>query len=829
MSFSLSARSLGALAGLAFTAVVAAPASAQSPATGALINGKIEELILNNPNDVWSGGRMVVGGQIVIIPRNLILQLPANWLTLQQLFDQAPAEAKALGKSGLAALDGVGTTGFATVTGNRTSFGNVIAGDIFIEKGVEVVNGVVTFIDYTDGYVRLDGAVGDSTTGVMVRFNDPDSRHSIQQGLGCNGGPNCSADPRFTLDPDNYTISFSTGYPAGIPSTVPVGQRLGFTAGDNAAAAADASGVGDPFCPATNRGTAPVADSRLFAPIQLGDSLVAEGNYEDINGVHFLSAHTVNVLDGLTTLDSPDQPDYITFDEVEWDVGAFGNQRQRLLLIGFSTLPTSELDVFSLQVDPNTNENNEFIMASTVGNPQFVNQGVGATAGGIWKIRYDVDFAAATKPDLSPCQTLLRAGFNVCPLGGNINEELGIINPISREIIAHSRHVLNPGIITRDVNGNEATNGLYLTPIGVGFPEFVEINLGALQTPYSFDGLPWNMDRRLSPVGCVGACESTPQPLVPFPWSGVDPRGVAPAGIRNEIFAFFPFGPTNQLAWPPLAPASFPINPTPVPIDVTLPAPVADFSVGGGSGVAPLTVSFTNLSTGSITTQLWDFGDGTFSIEPNPVHTYLVDGSFSVTLSALGLGGSSTVTKAGAVVATPPGGPGAPVADFSADVTAGNIPLAVNFSDLSTGDISSWAWTFGDGATSTLQSPSHTYSVAGLYSVSLTVTGPGGSNTLTRNNLINANELGGLQVDFVAVGATTGPAPLRVRLRAINITGVATSGTFDFGDGTTGTVSAGNGRIAHTYQAPGVYTVTLTATDGVNTDIVQKVDFVTVQ
>jgi PKD repeat protein len=75
--------------------------------------------------------------------------------------------------------------------------------------------------------------------------------------------------------------------------------------------------------------------------------------------------------------------------------------------------------------------------------------------------------------------------------------------------------------------------------------------------------------------------------------------------------------------------------------------------------------------------------------------------------------------------------PGAPVANFTASTTSGVAPLALNFSDTSTGTISTYAWTFGDGTTSTTQNPSHVYSTAGVYTVALTVTGSGGSNTKT--------------------------------------------------------------------------------------------------
>jgi PKD repeat protein len=76
-------------------------------------------------------------------------------------------------------------------------------------------------------------------------------------------------------------------------------------------------------------------------------------------------------------------------------------------------------------------------------------------------------------------------------------------------------------------------------------------------------------------------------------------------------------------------------------------------------------------------------------------------------------------------------------ADFTADLTSGPVPLTVNFTDQSTGDITSWSWDFGDGATSTEQNPSHTYTDAGTYTVSLAVTGPCGSDTETKTDFIS--------------------------------------------------------------------------------------------
>jgi hypothetical protein len=78
-------------------------------------------------------------------------------------------------------------------------------------------------------------------------------------------------------------------------------------------------------------------------------------------------------------------------------------------------------------------------------------------------------------------------------------------------------------------------------------------------------------------------------------------------------------------------------------------------------------------------------------------------------------------------------------ANFSADPTSGVAPLSVSFTDESTGNITSWHWSFGDGASSSSQNPSHTYTDPGTYTVSLTVSGPGGSDTETKADYIFAD------------------------------------------------------------------------------------------
>jgi PKD repeat protein len=143
-------------------------------------------------------------------------------------------------------------------------------------------------------------------------------------------------------------------------------------------------------------------------------------------------------------------------------------------------------------------------------------------------------------------------------------------------------------------------------------------------------------------------------------------------------------------------------------------------------------------------------------------------------------------------------------AEFSGSPTRGPAPLAVAFTDQSTGDPTGWSWNFGDGATSTAQNPTHTYSLPGTYTVTLTVTDAfGGTNTKTRTSYITAEPLA---AEFTG-SPTSGPAPHAVTFTDQS-TGNAVAWLWDFGDGATSTTR----NPAHTYSTPGTYTVTLTIT-----------------
>ena len=170
-----------------------------------------------------------------------------------------------------------------------------------------------------------------------------------------------------------------------------------------------------------------------------------------------------------------------------------------------------------------------------------------------------------------------------------------------------------------------------------------------------------------------------------------------------------------------------------------------------------------------------------------------------------------------------------PTADFTAIPTTGPAPLVVEFSDTSTpgtSPITSWAWDFGDTVgTSTDQHPVYTYDTPGTYTVSLTVTTDVGPDTLTKPLYITVGPPIPPTADFSAT-PTTGPAPLDVEFTDLSDPGSApiTSWLWAFGDTQTSTEQ----NPIHTYGAQAVYTVSLTVTTVVDSDIETKISYIDV-
>ena len=226
---------------------------------------------------------------------------------------------------------------------------------------------------------------------------------------------------------------------------------------------------------------------------------------------------------------------------------------------------------------------------------------------------------------------------------------------------------------------------------------------------------------------------------------------------------------------------------------------VADFSGTPTEGPVPHKVNFTNLSSGDYDTCLWEFGDGSTSTDCNdPSYTYPTGGIFTVMLTVSGPGGSDSKTITDYITV------GKPTASFSGTPTSGVAPLMVDFTNTSTGEISSCLWTFGDGGSSSdCNNPSHTYTTPGVYSVTLAVDGPAGSDSVTQTDLITVYEP--VVADFSA-SPTGGAKPLVVNFTNLS-TGDYDTCAWEFGDGGTSTDC---NDPSHTYTTAGIFPVRLT-------------------
>ena len=171
--------------------------------------------------------------------------------------------------------------------------------------------------------------------------------------------------------------------------------------------------------------------------------------------------------------------------------------------------------------------------------------------------------------------------------------------------------------------------------------------------------------------------------------------------------------------------------------DGTIVPTTASFTASPTTGDAPLEVTFTDTSTGTLLDSwAWDFGDGGTSTEQHPLHTYTSPGTYTVQLDVDGLSGQARRTRNHLIVVDS----AFLDVDFDAAPTLGEAPLDVQFTDFTLGGPVSWAWDFGDGGTSTEQHPLYTYTVSGDYSVTLTVT----------DDALNTAEL--TKPDLISVG-----------------------------------------------------------------------------
>ncbi len=167
--------------------------------------------------------------------------------------------------------------------------------------------------------------------------------------------------------------------------------------------------------------------------------------------------------------------------------------------------------------------------------------------------------------------------------------------------------------------------------------------------------------------------------------------------------------------------------------------------------------------------------------------------------------------------------PAVPTISFIGVPTSGAAPLTVNFTDTSKHLPTTWAWSFGDGTTSSLQNPVHTYVTAGNYTVNLTATNSVGSSSKVQAEYIKVGGALAAPVAGFTSDVTNGTAPLTVNFTDQS-TGTPTSWLWDFGDNDTSSVQ----NPSHTYTAAGTYTVNLTVTGAGGSTSAVKTGLITV-
>jgi len=234
--------------------------------------------------------------------------------------------------------------------------------------------------------------------------------------------------------------------------------------------------------------------------------------------------------------------------------------------------------------------------------------------------------------------------------------------------------------------------------------------------------------------------------------------------------------------------------------------PAANFIASPTSGCAPLLVQFTNTSTGNPTSYSWNLGNSANSTLQNPSTTYTTPGTYSVSLTVANANGSNTKTITNYITVLP-----GPTVNFSGTPIAGCPPLTALFTNTTTSNVPgaiTYQWAFGDGSPfSALVNPSHTYLNPGFYNVTLKATDASGcANTLTKPNYIQVYTPP--IFNFTALGNQC-DVPAVINFNS-NVTGASPySYQWTFGDGGTANTSS----PTHTYNTPGIYSVSLIVTD----------------
>ncbi len=228
--------------------------------------------------------------------------------------------------------------------------------------------------------------------------------------------------------------------------------------------------------------------------------------------------------------------------------------------------------------------------------------------------------------------------------------------------------------------------------------------------------------------------------------------------------------------------------------------PVADFSIppaclNSASGFTDLST----ISSGNVNGWYWEFGDGAFSSQQSPAHTYASNGSYTVTLVATSaMGCSDTASRQSTVNPMP-------VMGFEVnDACFGSSVVFTDTSAVAGGTITNWQWNFGDGNSSAVQTPSHTYAATGNFNVQLiATTSDGCTDTLNKSVNVFPVPTANFSANDVCLNGQTFFTDQSTISGGGNFTY-----SWNFGDGTSDSVM----NPQHNYATAGTYMVNLNVT-----------------
>jgi hypothetical protein len=313
------------------------------------------------------GGTVTINNVKIVVPCNMVVQMPANTMKWADMIHGGPS---------LALKDNPFPSFEIRVVGNIVG-GKHIAGLVFAsQQSVNGGSGTISKIDYGTG--RIDVDTGDPSNPAIVEINDPNGRFGRKQ----------SPDPRFSVDDQNPTIHATTGYPMCVPRTDPANgddplcpqinrpkpeglARHCRNFSDSGVVPLPASGElspaqpGDQFCqkfvmPAVGARADTDPDPRQQAPFEVGDEITWSGTLMHDNGGDYISAHTIEDNVGIYTTPGT-QPAYLAIGEFSVGSadplaiatsGVAQEAQDRIALEAETTDVETPVDIYMMDVDP---------------------------------------------------------------------------------------------------------------------------------------------------------------------------------------------------------------------------------------------------------------------------------------------------------------------------------------------------------------------------------------------------------------------------------------------------------------------------------------------